>query len=160
MSELNQLMNVPTEYTINDKVYSVKGLTMMELAQIRKSIFKKLNDDWKKDIIEIANSLNGKDKHKFLIDALKERVSETQVDEEMMGEYGIKVILAKTLKIDLIDVDALVYSSDPIVSDTLQKIYKAALGINTEATEATKELKEVKETTEANEVNEANEETA
>lgn len=131
-TELNQLLNVETKVKLLDKEYNVQQLTLIEIAQIRKTIESKLYEQWKTDVLSVSKSMESKDRNKFIIEALKEKITEDKIQDEMMGEYGIKLILSKALKIDFIEVDKYIYSNDKSISISLQQVYKIALGITDE----------------------------
>ena len=134
---LEQALNTPRNFILNGKEYIAKRINIFELSSIRQAFIDKINKGWMERISTLANLIGDKDRTKFLLSAIKEKPDyDTEIREDMMSQDGIKLVLSKSLKIDVIEAEQLLNN---VSMDQLLEVFSFALDSDT------KESKEVKE---------------
>ena len=125
MSELVKLANIAKQYVIGDKVFKIKALSLLQLAQIRQELIDYRTAEIKRDIKEILT--NDAEKLK----AIREiKVKDDEIEGLMASRVGINLILSKILKLAKDKIEELLDDVD--ASEILWDIYCHALGIRDE----------------------------
>jgi len=128
MGEQEKLANVAVAFTIGDKVYKVKQLSILQIANIRQSMIDSIKAEYKKDISDMISTLPEKDRVKFLLDSLKAFVaSDEDINSKLMSRDGIATVLSTVLKVNKEEAEALRQDSDNQL--TLWDVYCHAMGV-------------------------------
>lgn len=140
--ELEKLANSPVKFELDGKVYLVRKLSILQLADIRQSIYDSIKSDYKKDIAELITNLPANERSKYLQESLKSfRIDDNDVNQRLMGRDGIIAVLKVVLKLGI---DKIVeYLNNSEIQDQLWEIFAHAMSIKDEETKS-----EAKEDTE------------
>lgn len=128
-TSLEEIANTPRTFTLNNKTYKVRLFNLLELSEIRQAIIDNIRKQYKKDIAELATSIDSKERSRFIIDAVKaQNIDEEMIKDYMMSRDGIYKILSIALKESIEKVIELL--NNPETQDIMIEIFKHALGIN------------------------------
>ena len=128
---LEKLANTPKDFTINDKVYHVKQLSLFDLSNIREAIFAHKKEQYKKDVAEVASILPEKERSKVILDTIRNyKITEEDIQTELVSRFGVVEALSLGLKISKDEVNKLII--DDNLQDILWDIYCHIMGVDKE----------------------------
>lgn len=124
---LESVLNTPKTFTVNNKEYQVKELSIFELSTVRQSLIVKINKEWMERITTFAQLIPERDRNKFFIEAIRSKPNyEEEIKDALMSQDGVKFVLAKALKVDAIEVEKILESNNN--TDDIAQIFAHALG--------------------------------
>lgn len=125
---LETITNTPKTFTIDGKDYKVKQFNLIELSEIRQYLTDEIKRDYKRDIAELATTVDAKDRPRFVIDAVKQNViTEAQINEAMMSRRGLVKILSIACKVGIELVELWLKKDE--LQNTILEIFEHVLGL-------------------------------
>jgi rRNA-processing protein FCF1 len=126
----SNLIIIATKFAINingrEEVYEVRPISIYTTMQVIKELERDHKNNYKKEMLEIASSLQGKEKVDFLTNALNNYVK-VSGESLLTTEEGYKKILQTVLKLKEEQVEAIL--QDESNSKNITDILKCALDI-------------------------------
>ena len=128
MSELEKLANTPRKFTILDKIYSVKQLSLFDISNLRESIIAHKKAVYKLDVAEMASVLPERDRAKVILETIKNySVTDEDIQAEMVSKFGVVEALSLGLKIAKDVIEKLLSNDD--LQNVLWDAYCHIMGI-------------------------------
>jgi hypothetical protein len=128
MSTLEKMANAPSEFTVRDKVYTIKALSVLKIAYIRQQLLDFSKAEFKKDISDLVENVPEGDRVKYMMDALKSfKMSDSELEEMLMSRQGMVAVVSQAL--DVTTEESQEMLGDNELQDVMWEIFSFAMGI-------------------------------